>query len=209
MFERYGYGQSSMKQITTASGTTTGTVYFYFPTKESIALAIIDEQNRRTFAAFQEIAAEHTGIEVLVRTSKVVVDALLTDTVVRAGIRLSLEQGTLDSPTADFYGQWMDGVSVAVADAQARGEADTTLAAPWLARTIVPYFTGVHVVSDIMSGRDELYDEVWVMWHVLLRALAAPEHLPRLRALVDDLYGRKGPRPSAGPRHRGHSGRSA
>lgn len=209
VFERYGYGQSSLKQITAASGATTGTVYFYFSTKESIAVAVIDEQNRRTFAAFQEIAAQYSGMEGLVRTSKAVADALLTDVVVRAGIRLSLEQGTLTTPTAHFYEQWMEGVAEAVARAQAHGEVVSSLPAQRLARTIVPYFTGVHVVSDIMSGREDLYEEVWVMWQILLQGLASADHRARLTALVDELFGGEQPRARTLRLRGPQSGRSA
>lgn len=193
VFEQYGYGQSSLKQITEASGATTGSVYFYFSTKEAIALAIIDEQNRRTLAWLEGITEGRHGLEALVATSHAVADAMLSDVVVRAGIRLSLEQGTLTAPTAQYYKQWSEGIVPALQDAEAAGELSTPLSHTQIAETLVPYFTGVHVVSDILNGRAKLYPGLRVMWTVFLGGISSPDHLGRLLQLVDECFDRPQP----------------
>ncbi|MGC5165243.1 ScbR family autoregulator-binding transcription factor [Luteimicrobium sp. DT211] len=184
VFEQYGYGQASLKQIGEVSGATIGSVYFYFPSKESIALSVIEEQNRRTFAAMQDVSAAHRGVEALIHTSKSVADLLLTDVVVQAGIRLSLEQGTLSSPTAQFYRDWMDGLVPALQDARDAGELATSLPLADLAQTLVPYFTGVHVVSKVLSARTDLYRDLRTMWHVIIPGIVAVDHRARLLELA-------------------------
>ncbi|WP_402469457.1 ScbR family autoregulator-binding transcription factor [Isoptericola aurantiacus] len=193
VFEQYGYGQSSLKLITQSSGATTGSVYFYFPTKESIALAVIEEQNARTLAGFGEIIARHRGMDVLFRASRAVADALLTDVVVRAGIRLSLEQGTLAVPTAEFYRRWIDGLIAPLQDAVDVGDVVTSIPLPDLAETLIPYFTGVHVVSDVLSGRADLYRRLRTMWHLVVHSIGAADRQERLLARVDDLFDRSQP----------------
>ena len=122
VFDEVGFGESTLKQITIASGATIGSVYFYFPAKEDMALAIIAEQNRRTFEAMAAVGAGHGGMETLIRASHAVADQLLTDPIVRAGIRLSLEQGTLSAPTGQFYREWIDSVTALVRQAGDAGE---------------------------------------------------------------------------------------
>jgi TetR/AcrR family transcriptional regulator len=199
VFEQFGYGQSSLKQITGASGATIGSIYFYYPTKESIALAVIQEQNARTFADFERIGAEHRGTEVLIRASRTVADALLTDVVVRAGIRLSLEQGTLSVPTAQFYRQWIDGLRMPLQEAVSAGEIDTPVPLDDVAQSLVPYFTGVHLVADVLTGRADLYARLRTMWQIVLHGIAAPQHQERLLGRVDDLFARAQPGPGDHP----------
>lgn len=188
VFEQYGYGQSSLKQIIGASGATTGSIYFYYPTKESIALAVIQEQNARTFARLTEIGATYRGTEVLVRASRAIADALLTDVVVRAGIRLSLEQGTLSVPTAEFYVEWIDGLREPLQQAEAAGELDTPVSPADVASALVSFFTGTHLVADVLTGRADLDPRLRAMWQITLRGLVAVDHQERLLRLVDELF---------------------
>lgn len=197
-FDRYGYGQTSLKQISAQSGATVGSVYFYFPSKEALALSVIEEQNRRTFDAMSSIASNHVGIATLVQTSKSVADLLLTDVVVRAGIRLSLEQGTLSTPTAQFYQDWMTSLEPTLREADEAGELDTPLDVAEIAHTLVPYFTGTHLVSNVMAARANLYPELTVMWEIVIAGIVAEAHQARLRGLIAKVLA--GPQPGPGSR---------
>lgn len=199
VFEQYGFGKSSLKLITAASGATTGSVYFYFPTKEAIALAVIDKQNARTLAGFSEAVAAHRGMEVLIRASVAIADALLTDVLVRAGMRLSLEQGTMALPTGQYYRQWIDGLHRPLQEAVEVGDIEAAIPLPDVAESLVPYFTGVHVVSDVLTGRVDLYQRLRTMWQLVVLGLGVPDRRQHLLALIDELFDRPQPARSDHP----------
>lgn len=194
VFERVGFAQASLADIARESGATTGSVYFYFPSKEDMALAIIEEQNARTLAAVAP--GEGRVLEQLVGASKDVADQILTDPLVRAGLRLSLEQGVLSAPTAQFYISWMDAVAQALGAAAADGELTGGIPVPELARTLITYFTGVQLVSNVLDDRQSLYSSLAVMWKVVLPAIATEECRPRLLGLAEGLF--SSPQPADG-----------
>lgn len=189
IFDRVGYGTASLSQIATEAGLGQGLLYFYFRTKEAMALAVIQEQNDRTFAVMEKHADLGSPFSTLVRASRGIGELLLTDAVVRAGIRLSLEQGVFAEPTSDFYDQWIQGVVDAFAAARDAGEIDGTIAPELLGANVVAYFTGVQLVSDVRTGRKDLMVSLDTMWSVLVDALARPDHKNRLRSVVDDTFG--------------------
>lgn len=189
IFDRVGYGTASLSQIATEAGLGQGLLYFYFRTKEAMALAVIQEQNDRTFAVMGQHTDPESPFSTLVRASRGIGELLLTDGVVRAGIRLSLEQGVFAEPTSDFYDQWIQGVVDAFAAARDVGEIDDAIAPEMLGANVVAYFTGVQLVSNVRTGREDLMRALDTMWSVLVKALATPEHKDRLRAVVGDTFG--------------------
>jgi TetR/AcrR family transcriptional regulator len=185
-FDRLGYSATSLAGIGQAAAVSQGAIHFHFRTKQAIALAVIDEQNARTAAAIDyEDPSPTSG---LIAVSRAVADLLLTDPVVRSGIRLSLENRVFAGTTSSFYDQWIAAVSDLLRLAVAAGELNTTLTADELGASLVPYFTGVQLVSDVRTGRADLLPAVATMWRVLLLATACPDHRDRLLAVVDRVF---------------------
>ncbi|MCY1696279.1 TetR/AcrR family transcriptional regulator [Curtobacterium sp. SL109] len=185
-FDRDGYATASIAGIARAAGVSQGSLHRSFPTKHAVALAVIDEQNARTFAAMS--AGDPSPIGTLVRASRGIADLLMRDVVVRAGIRISLEHGVLAQQTASFYEQWIAGVVDVFRLAIASGEVSTDLTPEALGGTVVPYFTGVQLVSNVRSGRADLLPVVATMWRVLVHAVVDRAHRERLLRVVDDVF---------------------
>lgn len=171
------------------SGVAGGSLYFFFPTKEDIALAIIAEQNERTGVSLELAGTTESPLRGLIDASRAIADQLLNDPLVRAGIRLSLEQGTLIAPTSGYYRDWIAGVSEQFRLAQAAGEVSTAFSAEELGRTLVPYFTGVHVVSNVLTGRSDLYEVLRTMWLVFVAGVVVHEHLDAFEDHVRKTFG--------------------
>lgn len=184
IFDRVGYGTASLSQIANDAQVGQGLIYFYFRTKEAIALAVIEEQNARTFAVMSAHADPESPMSTLIRASRGIGQLLLDDGIVRAGIRLSLEQGVFEDPTSDFYDQWIQGVIDAFAAAGRAGELNTTIPAEQLGANVVAFFTGVQLVSNVRTGRKDLMGALETMWTVLVDGVAAAESKDRLRALI-------------------------
>lgn len=185
-FDRDGYETASIAGIARAAAVSQGALHRLFPTKRSLALAVIDEQNARTFAAMS--STDPSPFAMLVRASRGIADLLMTDVVVRAGIRISLEHGVLAGQTSSFYEQWIAGVVDVIRLAVASGEVQSTVPAEALGATLVPYFTGVQLVSNVRSGRADLLPAVATMWTVLVLAVAERDHRDRLLRVVDSVF---------------------
>jgi TetR/AcrR family transcriptional regulator len=185
-FDRRGFAATTVAGVAREAGVSQGALHFHFPTKLAMALAVIDEQNVRTFDVVSHTDASPAAA--LVRASRAIADLLLEDPVVRAGIRLSLERGEFHAATASFYEQWIGGIVDVFRLAVAAGELRTDLTAEQLGATVVPYFTGVQLVSDVRSGRADLLPAVATMWHVVFAGTADPGHRDRLLRIVDEAF---------------------
>lgn len=186
-FERVGYAATTIAAVARGAGVSQGALYFHFPTKLALALGVIDEQNVRTF----DVVSLHdtSPTQALVAASRGIAGMLLTDPVVSAGIRLSLERGEFAAATAAFYDRWIGGISDLFRLAVASGELRTDLTPEQLGATVVPMFTGVQLVSAVRTGRQDLFPAVATMWRVVLTAVADPRHRPRLLGVVEDAFG--------------------
>lgn len=186
-FERVGWSATTIAAVARGAGVSQGALHFHFPTKLSLALGVIDEQNVRTFDVV--CLADASPLHALLRASHGIADMLLDDPVVSAGIRLSLERGEFGAATAAFYEQWIGGISDLFRLALAAGELRTDLTAEQLGATVVPMFTGVHLVSAVRTGRQDLFPALESMWRLVLAGIVDPRHRERLLGVVADLFG--------------------
>lgn len=188
VFDEVGYGSASLSGIAREAGVGQGSIYFYFQTKEAIALAVIEEQNARTFTAMTPPDGVTSPIETLIRASRGVAELLLTDPVVRAGIRLSLEQGVFAEPTSDFYEQWISAVTSGFLAAREVGELTDVVAADEVGASVVSYFTGVQLVSNVRTGREDLFSSVRTMWLLLVSGAVTEVERGRLLSVARDTF---------------------
>jgi hypothetical protein len=54
-----------------------------------------------------------------------------------------------------------------------------------LAGVLVPAYTGVQLVSEMLTHREDLLDRVRDLWRVLLPGIVAPSEFERLRGLPE------------------------
>jgi AcrR family transcriptional regulator len=184
VFGAVGYGGASMADICVAAGLTKGALYFHFASKEALALAVVDAQHQRAIALGDELLhSDQPGLEGLLRMAFELGRQLRTDPVSRAGIRLTMESSSLSNPVVTPYEDWIAACEVMLARAVQDGDvrADVDLAAA--ARFISPAFTGVQIVSDVLTGRADLVERLVEMWSFVLPSLVVPERWERLRTL--------------------------
>jgi TetR/AcrR family transcriptional regulator, transcriptional repressor for nem operon len=55
LFQRQGYGVTSVDVICDTAGVTKGAFYYYFDSKAALAIALLDEERRRVSERFQEV----------------------------------------------------------------------------------------------------------------------------------------------------------
>lgn len=193
VFGALGFGGASMADICVASGLTKGALYFHFESKEALALAVIDAQHERAIALGGDLLhSDQPGLHVLMRLTFELGRQVRDDTVSRAGIRLTMESSSLSTPVVTPYEEWMAACELllrrAILDGDVRDDLDVAAAAHFIS----PAFTGVQVVSGVLTGRADLMQRLVEMWSFVLPGLAVPERWPRLRTLPQEMAARWG-----------------
>ena len=188
VFGAVGYGGASMADICVAAGLTKGALYFHFVSKEALALAVIDAQHERAIGLGDELLhSEQPGLHVLLQMTFELGKQVRDDPVSRAGIRLTMESSNLSTPVVTPYEDWIAACTVllrrAIRDGDVRADVDVAAAA----RFISPAFTGVQVVSGVLTGRADLMQRIVEMWSFVLPGLVVPARWERLSALPREM----------------------
>jgi AcrR family transcriptional regulator len=184
VFQRKGYGATSLADVSAASGLTKGALYFHFESKEALALAVIDAQHDRSISLGRALLDQkESGLRAALVMSFQLARQLRDDTVVRAGIRLTMEASSFSAPVREPYLDWMAAfegyLGSAIADGDVRADIDVVT----VAHFIIPAFTGVQLVSEALTGRADIYDRITEMWRLLLPALVPEERWEKLSGL--------------------------
>ncbi|MFJ9033130.1 TetR family transcriptional regulator, partial [Streptomyces sp. NPDC102274] len=87
IFEARGYQAATISEILTEAGVTKGALYFHFPSKEHLAQGVLHEQDQ-----WLPVPDRPCKIQQFVDTVLLHAYRLQTDPMVRAGVRLSLDQ---------------------------------------------------------------------------------------------------------------------
>lgn len=176
VFNEHGFKRATLEAAAEAAGVTKGALYFHFPSKVELANAVIETQHeisrKYAMAAF---ARGSSALESLMWMSRGLAEQMCNEVVVSAGIRLSTESGSGELSRDAPYVDWMDAVETLLHEAVEQGDVATTQDPAKLARFIIPAYTGVQLVSDVVHQRTDLYKRVREMWEVLLPAIVVPE----------------------------------
>lgn len=188
VFGTLGFGGASMADICVAARLTKGALYFHFASKDALALAVIDAQHERAIALGDELLhSDQPGLQVLLRMAFELGKQVRDDPVSRAGIRLTMESSNLSVPIVTPYRDWMAACEVllrrAIRDGDVRPDVDVAAAAHFIS----PAFTGVQVVSGVLTGRADLMQRLVEMWSFVLPSLVVPERWEQLSALPREM----------------------
>ncbi|WP_370128561.1 ScbR family autoregulator-binding transcription factor [Streptacidiphilus sp. EB103A] len=178
VFAEHGYSSASMAQILASAGVTKGALYFHFPSKEHLAKAVVAEQaHLLTEGAFDAAP----GIQALIDMSHMFAEGLRTDPVARGAVRLVIEYGSFSSPDPTPYLQWIEAVRGPLAQAREIGQLRAEVDIDSTAEAVVGMFTGIQLISEVLSGRADLGRRITSLWELLLPSLLVPEAMAGLR----------------------------
>ncbi len=184
VFGEHGYERAKLNDIVDASGITRGALYFHFPSKEAVAGAVIARQHEISMESAAGIAASGArGLEQLVMLCYEMGRQIVEDPIVRAGIRLTLEQSASEGPAAPYEG-WISVCEQAARVARVQGDLDESVDPREFATYMISSFTGVQLVANVLTARADLNDRIDAMWKYLLPGIvsATAPSLERVRA---------------------------
>lgn len=154
-------------------GLTKGALYYFFPTKESLASEIV----RRHTEAFEPVAraalAEHDDLlDALIDLGRGMADKFANDDVTRAGTRLLTERMLIKAELPEPFIEWIARITALLQAGQERGQVRADVDAAATAQMLVSYFYGAQTLSAQFTNHQDLRSRVenfWVMAEPWLR----------------------------------------
>jgi AcrR family transcriptional regulator len=176
-FAAASYHEASLSRILERSKVTKGALYFHFVSKESIALAVVDEMEGICRAMVERCGAlDLDPLRTAAQLARAVQDEL-DGPVLRAGQRLCSEGFSGPHRPGWPYRFWQDVFDDLFGRAAAAGLLVPTVDARSLARTITDLSGGAFVASLAITGLEDLAQRVCENWELVLGAAADPDWL--------------------------------
>lgn len=185
VFDEVGYEAATISEVLSRSGVTKGALYFHFASKEEIAQEVLAQQ----VAAVPPIPKRDLLLQEAVDRALVLSYLIggLRDPLVRGSIRLTVEQGMLlgvldrRMPVQE----WVDFSASIFREAKARGEIFPHIDEDSIAKLFVGSFTGVQMLSSIMTDHADMTERTAVLYRQLMATIAVPSVLVRLEIVPE------------------------
>ncbi|WP_053853054.1 ScbR family autoregulator-binding transcription factor [Streptomyces sp. NRRL B-24085] len=170
VFDEHGYAASTIAMVLERADVTKGALYFHFPSKESLAQAVLDEQ-----LSLGAVPPHPCKLQEIVDMTFVFGQRLRTNSLLKGSVRLTVDQCA--PPGVDHTGpfrQWSDQLVSLLQVARDQGELLPTVEPRDTADLLVGAFAGVQLMSRALHGREDLGHRISVMWAHMLPSIAVP-----------------------------------
>ncbi|MGW0736629.1 ScbR family autoregulator-binding transcription factor [Streptomyces sp. NPDC002851] len=174
-FDELGYKGASMREIMRRAGVTLGAVYFHFENKEALARAVILAQPQEMVPRL-----ESEGLQRLVDFTLVWAHQLNVNPLMRAAVRLAVEQKTHGIGDDVSYGEFESLFAQWLTAAHELGELVPGTDPEPVAEFLVGALTGVQHYAHLSGATSALPGRVSQMWTLLLPGIAKPEVVQRV-----------------------------
>jgi TetR/AcrR family transcriptional repressor of nem operon len=176
-FARRSYSMVSLDDILAEAELTKGAMYFHFPSKQALALAIIDDLTEMSSATVTELLARKmSGLETLIDLIYLLAVQDSQHDVARAGTRLiETLENTPDMPTA-LWQSWIDLVTTLIQKAVTEGDVTDHNDPEDVAKMLVALGVGIRRISD--PDQPEHYlDDLHRVWILALPSFTNPDRI--------------------------------
>ena len=156
-FARAGYTGTSLNDLIKEAGITKGGFYFHFPSKEALALAVIQDKHETWMREVSAAALQATrGIDQLTAVSERLCDLYEEDPSFGAMGKLcrdlATDPGLAPQVVEKGFVTWVELTAALLARAQEEGDVRPDLDLRAAAETAVAAFIGMKDMSDMESG---------------------------------------------------------
>ncbi|MFC8448375.1 ScbR family autoregulator-binding transcription factor [Kitasatospora sp. NPDC057223] len=157
IFADKGYRGTSIQDVAAKAGMTKGAVYFHFPSKDILTVAVVEEHYTRWPVMLESVRARKLSpLDTVVALLDLVAEAFHTDVVVRGGARLQIEHALIGLPLPTPYVGWINLLTQLLEEADEAGQLRAGVTPAAAARAIVGAFFGMQHVSETVSQRADL-----------------------------------------------------
>jgi AcrR family transcriptional regulator len=173
LFDQHGYLGTSMNDLLRASDSTKGSFYFHFPSKEALAVAIVQDH----YSVWPDLVARveanrAPAITSMIAITMEVAERFRDDVAVRAAVRLSFERDQIKAPLPIPFVFWVEQLTVLFRRSRTEGDLPRSIDPELASRTMVGAFFGIQHMSAVLNSRRDVLERLREMWQLLLPALA-------------------------------------
>ena len=176
-FAHRPYSMVSLDDILAEAELTKGAMYFHFPSKQALAVAIIDDLAEMSRAAVTELLARKmSGLETLIDLVYLQAVQNIQNEVARAGVRL-LE--TVDNTTAlppALWQTWIEFVTTLIQQAVTQGDVVDHHDPQDIAKMLVALWAGTRRISDLDQPEHYL-ENLQKAWVLALPSFTNPDRI--------------------------------
>jgi AcrR family transcriptional regulator len=181
VFDEHGYTSTTISMVLERAEVTKGALYFHFPSKESLAQAVLAEQ-----VPFGSVPTQPCKLQEIIDMTFVVGRRLLTNSLLRGSVRLAVDQEMPNHVDhAEPFRQWTERLTSLMEQAREKGELLPTVDPAETVDLLVGGFTGIQLMSRAMTDRADLGHRLSVLWAHILPSIAVPGLLLGLDSRTD------------------------
>ncbi|MFD8980023.1 ScbR family autoregulator-binding transcription factor [Streptomyces sp. NPDC059564] len=166
VFEERGYQAATISEILAAAGVTKGALYFHFQSKEDLAFGVLNAQNQNLVIPDRAIKVQEVVDIVMLHTYR-----LQTDAMVRAGVRLTMDQLAQGLDRSGPFRTWAVPVRERLEKAQRQGELLPHVDPAETADVIVGTYAGIQSMSQALTDYADLVIRVSALMRHLLPSI--------------------------------------
>ncbi|CAM5687750.1 ScbR family autoregulator-binding transcription factor [Streptomyces aurantiogriseus] len=180
VFDEKGYRAAKLSDILERAKLTKGALYFHFTSKEALANAVLDAQVSET-----PVPSPQTyKMQEYVDMGLLFAHLLVSDPLLRASVRLSLEQ-VPEINRSSPYVEWVERNTRVLTEAKECGELLLHVDPAETARITVGAFGGMNAMVSTITPPLDLEREILTLYRHLLAGIAVPSVLLRLDVRPD------------------------
>ncbi|MFH8342753.1 ScbR family autoregulator-binding transcription factor [Streptomyces sp. AM6-12] len=176
VFESRGYRSATINEVLRTAGVTKGALYFHFQSKEDLAQGVLSAQDQVI-----ELPERTSKVQALVDTVMLHAHRLQTDPMVRAGVRLTMDQTSNELDRKGPFLKWGSLACQLLEDARRQGELLPHVELQETADILTGAFAGIQSMSHALSD----YDDLMQRSSALLRHILPSVVMPSLIAALD------------------------
>ncbi|MFI9778623.1 ScbR family autoregulator-binding transcription factor [Streptomyces sp. NPDC051956] len=186
VFADHGYAAATISDVYKRCGVTKGAFYFHFASKAELAQAVLDDQVDDQVRHFEvPPGSQAVKTQDWVDLGLLVAHRLTFDKILQGSVRLAVDIGHDAIDRRVPYRSWVEVNRDVLAKAEAHGELLPDVDVDAVARMVIGAFTGVQMMSEVMSGRGDLEEQAAVLYTHIARSIAVPEVYAQLDFSVD------------------------
>jgi AcrR family transcriptional regulator len=181
LFDAVGYANAGLGDIVEGAGLTKGALYHHFTSKEALAVAIIEEGSQTLLKGYQAVSRSSApALESMIHGVFVLVDLGATDKLVHMGAALLRLFANFSEVSTINYSAWLEEIAEQALRAQAEGDLRADVEARAAGEFVVSAMLGTQLLSDAISGGQDLLARMTRTWELLLPAITTEQSLPYL-----------------------------
>lgn len=175
VFEERGYESATIAEILKSAGVTKGALYFHFGSKEQLAQGVLHGQDHRFVIPDRACKLQELADMVLLHAYR-----LQTDPMVRAGVRLSMNQNAVGLDRSGPFRRWSETCGGLLTQAKEQHELLPHVVPAVTADILVGAFAGIQSMSHAVTEYQDLRVRAAQLLQHIFPGIASPAVLASL-----------------------------